>query len=98
MGRKYYESCSKEESQALLEMAQMEADRLMEVASDFFSDNFSARAYLVDHGDHYSIAGAIIEDGTETRHFDPITGLFEEVREQIITHMFRTIEEEEGKL
>lgn len=85
-----YKSCGREDCKALVEMAQKEADQLMQAASKLFGDEFSARAYPVYHGDHYSIAGALRENGQETRHFDPITLLFEDVKEQMIIHLINT--------
>ena len=82
-----YKACGREHCEALVEKAQREADQLMRVASKIFDGDFSARAYKVNHGDHHSIAGALMENGRETRNFDPITLLFEDVKEQIIVHL-----------
>lgn len=99
MNNTYHRCEQKEAAESLVKKAQQELDTILEFVRKFIPGDYTARAVIIDHGDHCSIAGELVEAGTVTRTFDPVTDLFEEIREQMILHIGRlaTEKEKEGR-
>lgn len=91
---KYQRCTDRAAAEALRQKAQQEADSILDFTRSIIGGDYTAWAYIKDHGDYYSIAGTLRENGEDTRDFDPINRMFEDAREQVILHIGRNLPDE----